>query len=89
MFDNTSKLERRLAFKSGVLPPETEDGKDEGGGGEFMGSNSSVKNGGELSIPGGNGRGPRKMVFSRVCSCACWCLMVCFKVDIWVRMATK
>lgn len=88
-FDNTSKLDRRLAFKSGVLPFVTADGKDEGGGDEFMGSNSSDKKGGELRIPGGNGRGPRKMVFSRLCSCACWCLIVCFKVDICVRMATK
>jgi hypothetical protein len=43
-----------------------------------------VSNSGESDpmMPGGSGRGPERMIFSRVCSWACWCLMECLSVDI-------
>lgn len=46
---------------------------------------------GSMSVSGSETprRGPRRMMFSRLCSWACWCLMVCFSVDIWVRIATE
>ena len=45
--------------------------------------------GGELKMPGGRGRGPRRTVFSRAASWACWWRMLCFRVDICCRMATE
>ena len=44
--------------------------------------------GGELKMPGGSGRGPRRMLFSSWVSWACCWRMLCFSVDIWWRMAT-
>lgn len=91
--DRTSKLERRRAaftsdLKGEELPlapgdvNEVNDVYDEGGDVLFMVSSSSDIADGELSMPGGNGRGPRRIVFSRLYNWACWCLIVCFKVDI-------
>lgn len=45
-------------------------------------SSSMGERGGELKTPGGNGRGPRRITFSRLCSWACWWRMVCLSVDI-------
>lgn len=91
--ERTSYEDRRCNFKEGE-PGKCElealdgvcacDRPDESGGS----SRSLRAIGGELKTPGGRGRGPRKIVFSRLCSCACCCRIVCFSVDIWVRMAT-
>lgn len=72
----TSKLDRRCILV-GVC-----------GGGDIISGRSSGECGGEDMIPGGNGRGPRRMTFSRVCSWACCCLIECLSVDIWLRTAT-
>lgn len=52
-------------------------------------SRSIGMSGGEFMMPGGSGRGPRSMVFSRLWSCACCCRILCFSVDICVRTATE
>lgn len=33
-------------------------------------------------------RGLLRTTFSRLFNCACWCLILCFRVDIWFRTAT-
>jgi hypothetical protein len=44
--------------------------------------------GGELIIPGGRGRGPRKTIDSKLWSCAVCCRIVCLRLDICCRKAT-
>ena len=89
-FCRASKLVRLrdfvVALERGELVPDDADGI----GAEYtdISSSSSDSSGGELNTPAGSGRGPRSSEFSRLCSCACCCRIVCLSVDIWVRIAT-
>jgi hypothetical protein len=57
-------------------------------GGEGWKNESVGDGGGELIIPGGNGRGPRSTIVSRLWSCAvCW-RIECRRLDICCRNAT-
>lgn len=49
---------------------------------------STGERGGELIIPEGSGRGPRRTMFSRPWSCAVWCLIECRRLLICCRNAT-
>ena len=84
---NASNEERRATLMAcGVPVPEPESEPEEGD--EAKGSRSVREREGELRIPGGYGRGPRRMVFSSVASWACWCRILCLRVEMFWRMAT-
>ena len=57
-------------------------------GGEGWKNESVGEGGGELIIPGGSGRGPRKTIVSRLWSCAVCCRIECLRFDICCRNAT-
>ena len=67
---------------------DTEPDDDDGRGGTAKGSSSAGECGGEAKMPGGYGRGPRRMVFSSAVSWACWWRMLCLRVEMFWRMAT-
>lgn len=49
---------------------------------------STIDEDGEGMIPAGYGRGPRRTMFSKLWSWACWWRIECFNVEIWLRTAT-
>ena len=79
----SASYELRLASLTarGVEPElDEEDGAN--------GSRSTNERDGELMMPGGYGRGPRRMVFSSAVSWACWWRILCLRVEMFWRMAT-
>ena len=67
---------------------DTEPDEDDGRGGTAKGSSSAGECGGEAKMPGGYGRGPRRMVLSSAVSWAGWWRMLCLRVEMFWRMAT-
>ena len=57
-------------------------------GEERWNDDSVGEEGGELIIPGGSGRGPRKTIDSRLWSCAVCCRIECRRLDICCLNAT-
>ena len=82
----SNELRRATLIACGVPAPELESEREGGDGAK--GSRSVKDMEGELRMPGGYGRGPRRMVFSSAVSWACWCRMLCLRVEMFWRMAT-